>query len=574
MFRTPPKIISFLFLIIFFPRINYAQEIFLEKSLSKFNFGDSLSWKSTEYSDNSWEILFGNRINYESENLWIRTKFYSNNGDSLLNKQQVIIEITGTYEAYWNGYYLGNNCITGSDIKLGNGIYSKNFMLPDSLIFNENILALRIYINDGKDINISDLYIENADFEFRRELYGYGFLIVLVLLHLLFLFLFIANPLKFSKLQVNYFSVLLISILLILVYEICLLQALITYHHFFLIGAIEFYQNILLLIGLTIFYFEEYNVKNNFIFIFSTALLIVFFNYFDVADAYLYLVGFFPPICLLIFATIKREDAALQSLIFLLIIFSILYAWYVFSLNDISFIIFSTFFIIRKIRLDAEITRKLHEAELRAARLETEMLKKIIQPHYIMNSLNVALEFIEESPKRSIRFIKELSDEFRAFMTYSNKQLITIKEEITLCRKHLKIMEYRQLKKYSLQTNIINMNHTIPPAIFHTLIENGVTYNLSNSDSICFMILEQLIKNGKEYQITVNYNGDCTNLSTEEENKIKKQFNSSTKIVEGTGIKYIKSRLTESYGARWKLIFFGNETIWVTKIEIYDELQK
>ncbi len=562
------KIISLLFFTILISRVNYAQEILLQKSLIKFNYGDSLEWKLPEYNDSNWELLFGEYIDNESENLWIRTKFYSDGGDSLLDKQQIIIEVFGTYEVYWNGHYIGNNCISGSDMKSGDGVFTKNFMIPDSLIINENLLALRIFIDDEKDIFVNDIYIENSDYQFRRELYAYGFLLALVILHFLFLFLFITNPLKFSKLQVIYFSILLTSILLALVYEVFLLQGLISYHHYAIISLIGDIQNVLLLIGITIFYFEEFNIKNNYIFLLPTAAAVILMSYFNIADAYLYFVGFLPAISLLVVATIKKKVAALQSLIFMLIIFAVLYTWYGFTLNDISFIVLSTFFAIRKIRLDAEKVKQLHQAELRSARLETEMLKKTLQPHYIMNSLNAVLEWIEESPRQGLKFIKELSDEFRTFLRFSDKKFVTIREELKLCENHLKIMEFRHHKKYLIKTKIENINQSIPPAVLHTIVENGITHNHTNSSKICFIFEDNSDWNKINIRVINNYSGNCDVPDFDSEMKIKNKFLRSEKIIEGNGYKYIRSKLSESYDNNWELTYFGDDSVWITDITI------
>ncbi|MCB0743862.1 MAG: histidine kinase, partial [Ignavibacteriae bacterium] len=213
-------------------------------------------------------------------------------------------------------------------------------------------------------------------------------------------------------------------------------------------------------------------------------------------------------------------------------------------------------------------------ANLRTSRLETEMLKKIIQPHYIMNSLNAVIEWIEESPKEGLRFIKELSDEFRSFLTFSDQKLITIKDELQLCERHIKIMEFRQHKKYTLVNNLQNLNKKIPPAIIHTLVENGISHHQNNSKKVCFIIEEHNDKNLFELKVIVNYNGDCSSLSTPEEIVMKNNFVNFKKIKEGNGLKYIRSRLTESYGDNWELQYFGDETIWITIIKIINETDK
>lgn len=559
-----------LLFVILFSTEYYAQEITFQKSITKYAYGDNKEWSKKDFNDTNWNIVFNNFIPYAANKLWIRTNFFIDETSDFHNVQ-IILSILATYEIYWNGQLIGNNCISGSSIELKNGQFFKTFDLPDSLILKKNTLALRVNISEGEDIEIQDMLIDSQEGRVRGAFYVYGYLFVLFILHLIFLFFFINKKLRFNKLQVIYFSIILLTILFTLIYEALLYLGIISYHHNSIINTVEFYKNILLLLGLTLFYFNEYKVKNSALYILATALFIILLNYFNASDASIYFAGLLPPIILLTWATIKKKVAALYSLSFVLIIFSILYAWFTFTLNDISFLIFPSFFIIRKIRLDTEKVKRLHKAELRSSRLETEMLKRILQPHYIMNSLNAVLEFIEQSPKNSIGFIKELSDEFRSFLDYSDKRLISVKEEIALCKRHLKIMEYRKQKKYLLKNDIVNMNEQIPPAIFHTLIENGVTYNLNNSDSVCFLISEQIFKKGKKFIITVNYSSNCTTPTKNEEIKIKEQFNNYSKdITEGTGLKYIRSRLTETYGNNWKLDFYGNKTVWVTEIEIYN----
>ncbi len=571
--KIPKIIFGVIHLILFislFSTESFSQELLFEKSISKYALGNNLEWSSPDFNDDQWNVVYNDYIDYEANELWVRTKFYSNVSDYHFDTQQLAITLTATYEVYWNGNYIGNNSISNSDIKFRNGQFSKNFTLPDSLIFKENILALRMVVENGENIELAWVLIESRDGQPRRELYTYSFLLALVILHLIFLFFFVSNTFNFSQLQVVYFSVLLLSILFTIIYEVILFLGIISYHNDFIIRTIEFYQNNFLLLGITIFYFKEYQIKSSYQYIMVTALSIIVVNYFYNSNAYLYFVGLFPSIVLMAWSTIKKESAAFQALIFLLIIFSILYAWFSFSLNDISFIIFSSFFVIRKIRLDEIKLKELHNSKLKTARLETEMLKKILQPHYIMNSLNSVLEWIEESPKQGLKFINELSNEFRSFLTFSNKKYITIKDELNLCKNHLKVMEFRHHKKYSMNLNVKSLNQNIPPAILHTLVENGVTHNPTNSESICFIFDEQAIQRGISLRITASYKGDSNKLDFDTETKIKNEFLNSEKIIEGNGYRYIRSRLTESYGNNWELTYFGNDLVWVTNIIIYE----
>ena len=310
-----------LFFFIFFASTDYSQEATFEKSILKYAIGDSSDWKSPEYKDNNWRIVFNNFIPYESNKLWVRANFYSDISNYDKSKYQIFITITATYELYWNGEYIGNNCISGNDISKRNGQYSRIFNLPHSNTFKNNTLALRLSIGKNKGINITDLFIDTQKIAFESNLYLYGFLFALFVLHLIFLFLFIHNQLKFTKAQVVYFNILLISILFALIYEAMIFLGILTYYHDSILNIVEFYQNNFLLFGISLFYFEEFKVKGSKLFLIAIAIALLIVNYLNLSDAYLNFVGLFPPIFLLTLATIRKKVAALYSLIFLFIFF-------------------------------------------------------------------------------------------------------------------------------------------------------------------------------------------------------------------------------------------------------------
>ncbi len=58
--------------------------------------------------------------------------------------------------------------------------------------------------------------------------------------------------------------------------------------------------------------------------------------------------------------------------------------------------------------------RRSREAMLATARLETELLKKNLQPHFLLNTLTAISEVIEQDPPGAVRFIDDLADEFRS----------------------------------------------------------------------------------------------------------------------------------------------------------------
>ncbi|TQV85921.1 sensor histidine kinase [Aliikangiella coralliicola] len=207
-------------------------------------------------------------------------------------------------------------------------------------------------------------------------------------------------------------------------------------------------------------------------------------------------------------------------------------------------------------------TRQHQEAILRSARLENELLKKHIQPHFIMNSLMSLQELLEDNPQQASDFIEALAEEFRGFSQMAGEKRIAIGDELALCEAHLSIMSHRKRTKFTLETEGIVGDERIPPAIFHTLIENGITHGYSQQQQGRFLLSKTATNSGVRYQLFND--GEIavpvTSVSTATQNESDR----------GTGLKYVESRLQESYPDAWTLKSHAVDNGWSVTIEIHD----
>ncbi len=202
----------------------------------------------------------------------------------------------------------------------------------------------------------------------------------------------------------------------------------------------------------------------------------------------------------------------------------------------------------------ASQVRKHREAVLRSARLENELLKRNIQPHFILNTLASLQELVEQSPKKASRLIQELAEEFQMFSKVSGEKLICISDELKICNTHLKIMEFRKGMKFALSVEGIEGTEKIPPGIFHTLIENGTTHGYTRKKSGRFSIRKErrakciryIVFNDSEYE------------------------DSQEEMRKGTGMKYIEARLEESFPGSWKLSSQRVNDGWEVVVDIFD----
>jgi sensor histidine kinase YesM len=192
------------------------------------------------------------------------------------------------------------------------------------------------------------------------------------------------------------------------------------------------------------------------------------------------------------------------------------------------------------------------EARLRSAQLENELLKKNINPHFLLNTLTSIIVWLRKDPKSAIKLIETLSDEFRMITQISPLKQIPIRQEIELCKAHLKIMSYRKGADYILETIDIAEEENVPPMIFHTLVENGLTHGYENKTQGTFTLRQKRNSNCTQYVLTNDgeYAGDDSNNSR------------------GFGLRYIKSRLEESYPGKWNIESCAHSGGWETIIEI------
>ena len=202
---------------------------------------------------------------------------------------------------------------------------------------------------------------------------------------------------------------------------------------------------------------------------------------------------------------------------------------------------------------------KLRQAALlRSSTLENQLLKKSIQPHFILNSLTSLQELIDQNPEGASDFVDQLAEEFKLLSKVSDQKLIPIEDELNMCRIHLKIMEYRKNSSFTLKTEGLNGQEMIPPGVFHTLIENGITHGYGTKHHGCF-ILKKIQQNG-HIEYTFFNDGEIESDSEEIQTK-------------GTGLKYIEARLRETYQSYWSLESQKVQNGWEVKISIQNSVK-
>jgi hypothetical protein len=191
--------------------------------------------------------------------------------------------------------------------------------------------------------------------------------------------------------------------------------------------------------------------------------------------------------------------------------------------------------------------------ELRSARLELELLKRHLQPHFLLNTLTALAEWVETDPPVGVRLIEALAEEFRLLSRVGALRMIELRDELALCRLHLRVMSLRHDAPLVLCAEGLDEARCLPPAVLHTLIENALTHN-HYPQGATFSVQEAVIGARRRYELRCppgRQQGPAQSLST------------------GTGLDYVRARLAESFADRWRLSDGRAEDgAWVTHIEV------
>lgn len=556
-----------------FPFILFLGILFLTSCSNKpvFQEGETLfivadqpQYSAKVINDRYWlktlRIVFGGRV------FWSRTKINILETPEPFQPYGIRLEVYGEYEVFWDGVQIGKNGNPGQEAILEpEGKLWATFSIPTHLTEKgEHVLAIRSSLHLFPDhVRLRNLEIDGYDKLLTDQLIKTSYLHIFagafLITALYFIFLFLSNKKEYTMLV---FSISCFLFFALTMTEFIRTTVPIHYslHHirFEIIGVLIFGISFMI----PLFFSMQFPFPKRAwaLSLYAGILLILYFtkhDYFDVTPNYMAFSTWLFSSGVVLHAVYKREKGTLIVLTTLLL--SILLAS--FTAFDISIyvefclILLGMFYLLS---LKIKEQRLAYEYSLvQSTRLRLELLKKNIQPHFLMNTLTSLIDWVEEAPKKGVLFIEALAREFDLFNQIEDKTLIPIAQEIALCCSHLEIMAYRKEVNYTWKEEGIDPTQKVPPAILHTLLENGITHSLPLKDnSIKFKLIYE---SNSEFQC-YRFLTFATQLRATNERR-----------TEGTGLKYIKARLTESYQSNWEFTSEPTAHGWENVIKIFKQ---
>lgn len=252
------------------------------------------------------------------------------------------------------------------------------------------------------------------------------------------------------------------------------------------------------------------------------------------------------------------------------ILYSSCFFIFILSPTGIAYLFIEQWFVVLQLIIISSIIatliqqmQKQKKQALSSARLEIDLLKRNLHPHFLMNSLTLTTELIETEPEKAVQFVESIASELRHLVEYSSKKTIDIKDEIKLCQQHLTIMSYRYDANYQLIVSQGEIEVKIPPAVIHTQIENAFSHNRLSKNAQFHLTITQ------ESEDKSQPNKNLLTIIT-----LKSEFHhqkrKNNKLSTGTGEKYIHARLQESFANNYQYLSYADGEYWINQIKYWN----
>ncbi len=108
-----------------------------------------------------------------------------------------------------------------------------------------------------------------------------------------------------------------------------------------------------------------------------------------------------------------------------------------------------------------------------------ETLKNQINPHFVFNSLNTLLTFVEDN-KTAVNYVQNLSDFLRYTLKNKDSDIKLLRDEIKIVEKYYFLQKSRFGKNLSIEISVDEKyyHYSLPPLSLQILVENAIKHNI------------------------------------------------------------------------------------------------
>ncbi|MEA9771404.1 histidine kinase [Xanthomonas campestris] len=124
---------------------------------------------------------------------------------------------------------------------------------------------------------------------------------------------------------------------------------------------------------------------------------------------------------------------------------------------------------------------RLQQMAIRAKQAELDALTARVQPHFLFNTLNMAIALLHARPQQAEQLLLDLSELFRAALTTQDK--VPLADEIELTKRYLEIEALRFGERLSVRWDLPTRlpEISVPNLTLQPLVENAVHHGIEGA---------------------------------------------------------------------------------------------
>ncbi|CAL2080107.1 Histidine kinase [Tenacibaculum sp. 190524A02b] len=134
---------------------------------------------------------------------------------------------------------------------------------------------------------------------------------------------------------------------------------------------------------------------------------------------------------------------------------------------------------------------ELEQTEKEKATLQSQMLQKNLEPHFLFNNLSVLSGLARKKPEQIEDFIDDFSDVYRYYLKHGKKQLVELKEELSFLKSYMSLIDKRFGNAYQIENKIEDANGFIIPCSLQLCLENAIKHNKASEENPLIILLSR-----------------------------------------------------------------------------------
>ena len=108
-------------------------------------------------------------------------------------------------------------------------------------------------------------------------------------------------------------------------------------------------------------------------------------------------------------------------------------------------------------------------------------LRRQVTPHFLFNSLSVAVSLVITSPKEAVAFLRRIAEMYRYLLNYGDEYTAPIEKELVMMRQYFDLMSTRHVDCLELHVSreVRRLKgYPLPPLALQGLVENAIKHNV------------------------------------------------------------------------------------------------